>query len=155
MDMIQSDKQTDAERNQKIIRIIFAGVMEMILTGIENGRRDASPLYVPKFSAFVKYLSAGSGEQRSHDLKSSETVHPSLPLLLPSPLPPALPLLPFPPSTLSCPHSLPLPSSLPLPPPPSHPLTVPSSPFPLPPSLPPSLPLRRWPKYVPERSLLG
>ena len=61
MDQIQSDKRMDAERNQKIIRIIFAGVMEMILTGVEDSRRERSALYVPKFSAFVKFLSAGSG----------------------------------------------------------------------------------------------
>ena len=61
MDQMQSDKQTDAERNQKIIRIIFAGIMEMILTGIEDSRRARTPLFVPKYSAFVKYLSAGSG----------------------------------------------------------------------------------------------
>ena len=60
-DQIHPDKLTDAERNQKIIRIIFAGIMEMILTGIEDSRRAWTPLYVPKFSAFVKYLSAGSG----------------------------------------------------------------------------------------------
>ena len=61
LDQIQSDKRMDAERNQKIIRIIFAGVMEMILTGVEDSRRERSALYVPKFSAFVKFLSAGSG----------------------------------------------------------------------------------------------
>ena len=80
MELIQSEKHMEAERNQKIIRIIFAGIMEMILTGVEDSRREASPLYIPKFSAFVKYLSAGSG---------MSLLPASLPLLHPpTPLPP-------------------------------------------------------------------
>ena len=64
MELIEANKLTEAERNQKIIRIIFAGMMEMMLNSVEDSRRSWSPLFVPKFSAFVKYLSAGSGEAR-------------------------------------------------------------------------------------------
>ena len=63
-ELIEANKLTEAERNQKIIRIIFAGMMEMMLNSVEDSRRAWSPLFVPKFSAFVKYLSAGSGGAR-------------------------------------------------------------------------------------------
>ncbi|CAI8007075.1 Cullin-9, partial [Geodia barretti] len=70
-ELIEANKLTEAERNQKIIRIIFAGMMEMMLNSVEDSRRAWSPLFVPKFSAFVKYLSAGSGGGLSMALRDN------------------------------------------------------------------------------------
>ena len=45
----------------EILGIIFAGILRMLLTSIEDARRNNMFINLPKFAAFMKYLSAGSG----------------------------------------------------------------------------------------------
>ena len=57
----ESDEMSRARLNQKILGIIFSGVLQLILSGIEDARRSRTLVNVPKFSAFIKYISAGTG----------------------------------------------------------------------------------------------
>ena len=56
-----SEQASRAQLQQKILGIIFSGVLQLILSSIEDARRSRTLVNVPKFSAFIKYLSAGSG----------------------------------------------------------------------------------------------
>ena len=52
-----------ATHHQTILSIIFSGLLQMVLANIEEARRSNYLITLPKFTAFIKYLSAGSGEQ--------------------------------------------------------------------------------------------
>lgn len=52
-----------ATHHQTILSIIFSGLLQMVLSNIEEARRSDYLITLPKFTAFIKYLSAGSGEQ--------------------------------------------------------------------------------------------
>ena len=60
-DLCESEESSRAALHQKILRIIFSGVLQLFLAAIEDARREAEPVNLPRFSAFIKYLSAGSG----------------------------------------------------------------------------------------------
>ena len=60
--MCESEETSRGEQHQEILGIIFAGILRMLLTAIEDARRNNMFINLPKFAAFMKYLSAGSGE---------------------------------------------------------------------------------------------
>ena len=62
IEICESEETSRGEQHQEILGIIFAGIMRMLLTAIEDARRNKMFINLPKFAAFMKYLSAGSGE---------------------------------------------------------------------------------------------
>ena len=62
IDVCESEESGRGQQHQEILGIIFAGILRMLLTAIEDARRNNMFINLPKFAAFMKYLSAGSGE---------------------------------------------------------------------------------------------
>ncbi len=60
-DLCEGEESSRAALHQNILRIIFSGVLQLFLAAIEDARRQTEPVNLPCFSAFVKYLSAGTG----------------------------------------------------------------------------------------------
>lgn len=62
IDLCEGEESSRASLHQNILRIIFSGVLQLFLAAIEDARRQAEPVNLPRFSAFIKYLSAGTGK---------------------------------------------------------------------------------------------
>ena len=61
IEVFESDEAGRGDQHVEILGIIFAGILRMLLTAIEDARRNNMFINLPKFAAFMKYLSAGSG----------------------------------------------------------------------------------------------
>lgn len=61
IEVCEGGEASRGAQHQEILGIIFAGVLRMLLTAIEDARRNKMCIGLPKFAAFMKYLSAGTG----------------------------------------------------------------------------------------------
>ena len=65
VDVLESGESSRGAQHQEILGIIFAGILRMLLTAIEDARRNKMFVNLPRFAAFMKYLSAGTGKSCS------------------------------------------------------------------------------------------
>lgn len=82
IEVCESEETSRGEQHQEILGIIFAGILRMLLTSIEDARRNNMFINLPKFAAFMKYLSAGSGVGLHCDHVTSQVTHCSNHMIL-------------------------------------------------------------------------